>query len=147
MTIIAWDGKVLAADKMMNFGSSKAIVTKIFKIGDVLAGFAGHGATGMELIEWVRGGRFPEYFPESQRGSNSGSLLIVERNPVRHRVLHYSTGPFPMIVHDYFYAIGTGDEFALAAMFLGKNAIEAVEVACALCPTCGNGIDTLTFDN
>jgi ATP-dependent protease HslVU (ClpYQ) peptidase subunit len=141
VTVIAWDGKTLAADRMMGFGSSKSTVTKIFKVDGMLFGFAGHAATGSALANWVRLGRNPDDFPSAQRGSEySGSLLLIEPDGV---ILHYSTEPYPMIVEDSFYAVGSGDEFALAAMFLGKTAREAVEVACALCPTCGNGIDTL----
>lgn len=142
MTVIAWDGITLAADKMMSFNSSHATVTKIFKIGDTLVGFAGNASNGTECIDWVRGGRVPNEFPKSQAEANSGSLMVIEKGG---RVCQYFSGPFPSVVEDTFMAIGSGDEFALAAMYLGKSAKRAVEVASALCPTCGNGIDTLEF--
>lgn len=142
VTVIAWDGKTLAADKMMGFGSSKSSVTKIFKIGGALVGFAGHSANGQELLEWFRSSRRPSDFPASQRGVDSVTLLVIESDG---KILHYGQSPHPMIIEDAFHAIGSGDEFALAAMYLGRTARDAVEVACALCPTCGNGIDTLSF--
>jgi ATP-dependent protease HslVU (ClpYQ) peptidase subunit len=52
-------------------------------------------------------------------------------------------GPHSMIYEDKFIAWGAGRDYALAAMHLGKNSREAVEVACALDNTCGMGIDIL----
>lgn len=142
MTCIAWDGKTLAADKMLHFDSSHAVCTKIFKIDGALAGFAGSAATGNECMAWIRGGRIPEEFPKKQAESNTGSLLVIETDG---RIHHYYNSCYPTLIQDEFFAIGSGDEFALAAMYLGISAAKAVEVACALSPSCGNGIDTLTL--
>jgi len=49
-------------------------------------------------------------------------------------------------VEDAFCAMGGGRDYALAAMFLGKSALEAVQVACALDITCGKGIDVLELE-
>lgn len=43
------------------------------------------------------------------------------------------------------HAIGTGRDYARAAMHLGRNAVEAVQVAILFDENCGNGVDTLTF--
>jgi len=43
------------------------------------------------------------------------------------------------------WAIGSGGEFALGAMYAGKTAKEAIKIASQLDVYTGNAIDTLTF--
>ncbi len=145
MTVIAWDGKTLAADKMMSFGTTNHVkVTKIIKIDGMLVGTSGSAALGNELKNWVAKGRKIEEFPTDQRDSEKCcSLLIIEPSGT---ILLYNNGPYPTTIHDKFFAIGSGDEFALAVMFLGRSAREAVNVAIQLCQSCGLGIDELTLD-
>lgn len=141
MTVIAWDGKTLAADKLMGFGTSHATVTKIHRIKGALVGWAGESALGKACIEWVRNGCLPEAFPQGQRDtSRTGSLLVITPCGEIH---HYAAEPYPLVIENKTYTVGSGGEYAEAAMFCGKTAREAVEVACALDPGCGNGIDTL----
>lgn len=142
MTVIAWDGVTLAADKMLYFDSSHAVCTKIFKLDGVLAGFAGSAATGNECMAWIRGGRVPEEFPKKQAESNIGSLLVIETDG---RIHQYYNSPYPTLIEDDYFAIGSGDEYALAAMYLGNTAEVAVKTAIALSPSCGLGMDTLTL--
>lgn len=56
MTVIAWDGKTLAADKRGTRGGLPVTVTKIKRIGDVIAGVAGNAAHVGELFQWVAEG-------------------------------------------------------------------------------------------
>ena len=63
------------------------------------------------------------------------------------RSLHkFESTPHPLRFPPQNFAIGSGRDFALAAMHLGKTAVEAVEVACHFDSGCGNGIDTLTLN-
>ena len=55
----------------------------------------------------------------------------------------YERTPHPIRYEQRHVAIGSGREYAIAAMYLGKNAVEAVDVACALDGGCGGGIDSL----
>lgn len=139
MTVIAWDGKTLAADKMMGFGTSKVTVTKICRIDGMLFGWAGDAALGRACQHWVHSGMAIDAFPPAQR-TNTGSMLIIMPDG---EIRHYGSEPYPMIIEEKFYTVGSGDEYAAAALYLGKSAREAVEVACALDPNCGMGIDTL----
>jgi hypothetical protein len=141
MTCIAWDGKTLAADKRMGFGGEFATVTKIHRFDGMLVGWAGESALGRAMISWFRDGAAPEYFPAVQRDTERlGSLLVIQPTGAIH---HYAAEPFPIIVEDATYTIGSGSGFAAAALYLGHDARRAVEVACALDMNCGNGIDTL----
>lgn len=45
MTTIAWDGKMLAADKRMSYGTLTRTVRKVFRIGDALV--AGSGSASI----------------------------------------------------------------------------------------------------
>ena len=139
MTCIAWDGKTLAADKLMGFGTSKATVTKIFRINGMLFGFAGDSALGRACQQWVRDGMRVDAYPAAQR-TNTGSMLIIMPDG---EIRHYGSEPYPMIIEDKTYTAGSGDEYAAVAMYCGKTAREAVEIACLFDPNCGNGIDTL----
>jgi hypothetical protein len=49
-------------------------------------------------------------------------------------------------ISEAYYAIGSGREFALAALFLGKTAAEAVEVACHLDVWTGGRVETVRHE-
>lgn len=144
MTVIAWDGKTLAADKRSSFGGMHATVTKLYRINGSLVGCAGGSAQNAEMRVWFSAGCDAKLFPEPQRDSDKCvSMLVVSPDGV---LRQYENSPHPFIVENKLWAIGSGRDFALAAMHLGLPADRAVEVACALDCTCGNGIDTLTFE-
>lgn len=141
MTVIAWDGKTLAADKASTAAGFRSTVTKIHRVGHSLVALAGTESALMAALTWIRGDRNPADYPESMRTTDS---LMWEIN--RYGLWRYEGGPYPVCVEDRFLATGSGRDYALAAMYLGHDARRAVEVACALDITCGNGIDTLTLD-
>ena len=141
MTVIAWDGKTLAADKRATFGTLIRTTTKIFRVGDALAGYCGDAAFGEEMIAWLKRGAEPADFPASNRDKDDWAPMLVIRKGAP--VARYERSPYPVLFEDETFAIGCGRDFAIAAMHLGKNAREAVEVAIALDSGCGNGIDTL----
>ena len=141
MTVIAWDGKTLAADKRGTFGGLSRRVTKIFVVHDELVGIAGNACEGYDLIAWIEGGCKLLEFPVNQRDEKlwAECLVIARDGSVR----IYQRSPNACYIHDRFTAIGSGRDFALAAMHLGKSAREAVEVACVFDTGCGNGVDTI----
>lgn len=139
MTVIAWDGKTLAADKRATLGTLIRTTTKIFRIGDALCASAGDADVGNDMIAWFRNGAKPEDYPASNRGDAWAGLLVIRKG----EILKYERSPHPISFEDGFFAIGCGRDYALAAMYLGHDARKAVEVAIALDSGCGNGIDTL----
>lgn len=140
MTVIAWDGKTLAADKMI-CTSAKRIGTKIYSINGELFGMSGALHIGMARLAWVRAGMIAADYPIGG-DSEWGQVLRITKE---RKIVLYNANGFPMHFEDPFHATGSGSDFALAAMYLGKSAVEAVEVACALSNECGMGIDTLEF--
>lgn len=143
MTVIAWDGITLAADKMTNFGGLYGTTTKVHHIGDKLVGGCGTTALIQEMINWIKNGCDPEKFPEPQRDPNEcAAVLVVNRDGTIHQ---YESTPWPIVLQNKQWAIGSGRDFAMAAMYLGKTAAEAVEITSALCNDCGAGVDVVSF--
>lgn len=142
MTVIAWDGKTLAADKRAGTGAPRT-VTKIRRARNGnLVGLTGTAHGDAELLAWYEEGADAAKFPAPQRVDDTASqLLVIELGTAR--VLHYCLTPFPAIFEDAQFACGSGRDFALAAMHLGQTAFQAVVLTCELCAECGNGIDTL----
>lgn len=145
MTTLAWDGTTLAADRLIHHGGMRTAATKIEKTeGGCLLGFAGDYALSRELFEWFRRGRDPHAYPMFQQGPEGApvDLLCIEPGG---RVLIYSRSPYPQVIEEEDVALGSGREFARAALFMGATAKRAVEVAIALDVYSGIGIDVLTL--
>lgn len=142
MTVVAWDGTTLAADKMTSFGGLHGTSVKVHRVRDLLVSGCGITALIEEMVQWVKDGCDPLKFPPLQRDSREGvSLLVVRRDGVLHQ---YEQTPYPLVLYNKQWALGSGRDFAMAAMYLGKTAREAVEIASVLCHDCGNGVDELT---
>lgn len=143
MTVIAWDGKTLAADKRVTYQGLSRTVTKIFRIRDLLVACSGNGAQAMEVMEWIKGGFVKSDFPVSQRDEDQWSpIMVISKGEVD----IYERTPYPVRLENQKTAIGAGRDFAIAAMHCGKTAQESVEIACLFENSCGNGIDTLALD-
>jgi len=141
MTIIAWDGITLAADKRAVINGLSRTLTKIFRLknGD-LFGACGDMTYCLQMLEWVQNGMKPEDFPKEQRDKDDWQVCVV----IIEGVLHlFERTPYAIVFEDTFYACGSGRDYAIAAMHLGKTAKEAVEVACIFDTGCGNGVDEL----
>ena len=148
MSVIAWDGKTLAADKRSVCSGIAATTTKIRRIvhdgcttgsgtSEVLA-WTGDQDAGEMLAKWYSDGADPEKWPEFPKDKDMWCRLIVaDGNGAR----FYERMPIAVRVEDAFMAWGSGRDFALAAMYLGKSAREAVKIACVFDTGCGNGID------
>lgn len=142
MTVIAWDGKTLAADKRGSASGSIYRVRKIRRVGDVLIGLSGTAAHFGAFVAWWESGRDPAKYPKNEE-NNSWCVIVVHRDGTLHR---YEFTPYPIVMEESFIALGSGKDFATATMHLGFDAVRAVEVASLYDDGCGNGVDTLSFD-
>lgn len=140
MTVIAWDGQVLAADKRGTQAGLVRTITKIERYGNQLLGVSGETHIGAEMSAWFKAGADPEKFPPKAR-DDEATLMVVREG----QVWLYVTSPYPLLVEDRSTAIGSGRDFAIAAMALGLDAKAAVELASRFDAGCGNGVDTLTL--
>jgi hypothetical protein len=145
MTVIAWHGetKTLAGDKRMSCNGYAVTVTKIAKRADGwLVGCCGGSDSATELMDWFIKGGNENTFPPLSREDTGDRLLVVSPDA---KIYMYIRSPIPIEINDSFFAIGGGCDFAITAMYLGKNAVEAVQITCELDTGCGNGIDSLTL--
>jgi ATP-dependent protease HslVU (ClpYQ) peptidase subunit len=141
MSVIAWDGSVLAADKRVSNAGLRHTCTKIEKHNNQLYGITGVWDIGAEMREWHKAGADPEKFPAKARDDKATLIVINDAG-----VHVYDAGPFPMRYENKCAAWGSGRDFAEAAMFMGKTAFIAVEIACHFAIDCGDGVDTLQLD-
>ena len=142
MTILAFDGKILAADRRSttSWGSHDS-VTKIWRHGDFLCGISGKPAISLRMFEWWKAGQVPADFPAEAAKEEEGTFIAISGAGV----FQFTTGPYPVKIETAYPTWGGGRDFASAAMHCGRNAYEAVELTCLLSVFCGNGIDTLTL--
>lgn len=148
MTVIAWDGKILAADRQAVCAGMRSIVKKIkaTEKGEIIA-FTGEYEQGLVLCEWYENGAKIENWPHFQRTENWTRLVIaniedIETRPFSKNVLYvYEKEPLKIICEESFVAFGAGRDFAMGAMAQGASAIQAVEIANRFSIDCGYGID------
>lgn len=140
MTVLAWDGKTLAADRLACAGHTKASVTKILRYEKELLGICGNLATGKELKEWYLNGAEPDSFPVAALEDGDTELVVIKEDG---RVRVYASSPVSYEIEDKVCAFGAGGEAAWAAMICGATAEQAVLVASQVNITCGNGMDIL----
>ena len=143
MTIVAWDGRTLAADKRSTVAGLVRTVTKIWRVNGTLVGGCGDAAFVLAVVDWLRAGADPAKYPASQRDKDDWQpVLVIDTDG---RPMLYERSPFPIKYEDPFCAMGSGRDYAMAAMHLGKTAAEAVAIASLFDNGCGNGCDTLTL--
>jgi ATP-dependent protease HslVU (ClpYQ) peptidase subunit len=143
MSIIAWDGKSIVADKMAVCCGMQSIITKLFKLDHwKVIGVVGDLAQGLILIEWYKGGMDKDAWPEFQKGDDFTYLIVADSKGV----VFYEQQPIAVQIEDDFHAWGSGRDFAMAAMYMGADAKKAVEAACHFDVNCGNGIDEFVLN-
>lgn len=141
MSVIAWDGHTLAADKRASMGSTIYTTTKIFRVKGCLVGHTGQLVFGQQMLAWFEAGENIPDFPPSQRDKDDWAALLVVRPSGKLQI--YERVPYPSTYENKLFAIGSGADYALAAMHCGKTAAEAVGLASRLDSNCGNGLDIL----
>lgn len=130
MTTIAFDGRFLAADRLAtdNWGLKEEVSKIILGTGWV-AGVA--GATDQQ-IRWTRAVENKSFeealligYPDYKKTDDDPAILIVS---TLGEVFKHTCGVFAPCVRDKM-AIGSGRDYALAAMYCGKTAKGSIHVA------------------
>lgn len=145
MTVIAWRGNTIAADRMQCHGDTQAQIEKIHKEpGGVIFAIAGGASAGRLLMDWYREGADPSKWPKCQEHPELWASLIVWE-PNTPYPFYYQQFPSKLYTrpNDYF-VWGSGREVAIGALYHGATAIEAVEAANHHCAGCGFGVDSFT---
>ena len=138
MSVVAWDGKTLAADRQGTLGDgSKCRLTKLWKVGeDVFCAVTGPHEQALLLLKWFKDGENPATFPHTQGEEDWARLIVLEHG----KVFEIERHPIRQEVEDRFEAWGAGRELAIGAMAMGATAEEAVMVACEHNCYCGFGV-------
>lgn len=143
MSVIAWDGKSIVADKMMTNEGMQSIATKLFKLNSgEIAAFTGDLCEGLALIDWYNNGHKKEDWPEFQTMENFTRMVVATSDGI----VFYDQLPVAVKIQDKFHAWGSGRDYAMGAMSMGATAMEAVEIACKHSIHCGNGVDSFKLE-
>lgn len=140
MTVIAWDGHILAADRQINSGELKFGSSKIEKLetGEIIA-WNGYIDAGLTLAKWYKNGANCENFPFDPKDKAMTELIVAGKA----KVTYYCQSPVPNKVYGPM-AWGSGALAALAVMKMGGDAIKAVEITCEVSNSCGMGVEYYT---
>ena len=146
MTTIAVNKKMIAADKQMTHSSGtkmtgatkiyelpESAAMKIFNVKRALVGFCGNVDSFANAITWLHN---PDDDPPKVKGIEM--LLLTEKG-----IYHASTLQNWTLIKDPFFAIGTGMQFAMAAMEVGKTPFEAVKIASKFDNNTGQGFNKI----
>ena len=144
MTTIAWDGTTLAGDTQASDENGIIYVpTKLRRLGDGrLLGAAGLAGSCNAMLDWIEEGCKGDR-PKFQDNEDD-CAIVLEIRPGGSVFRHDRTGAFQLKAGPT--AVGSGAPFAMAAMVLGKTAVEAVRVAMELDPDTGGEITTLKLE-
>lgn len=146
MTCVAWDGEQLAGDRLGIWSGMRTRCRKVFRViapnGRIaLVGYSGTMAFVRAHLHWLAGGERPTFTGPEFRWS---VMMIDDRRNVWLRgdnadYWDKMMGPGERL------AIGSGADFALASMLLGKSAPDAVRIASRLDHGTGGGVDVVRF--
>lgn len=143
MTTVAWDGKVLAADRLFISGEIKHYGAKVWRLKDgALFAGAGQGDVVISVRQWLEEHGAESVItgknaPRCGTDCNVSTLTVLPGGRLYHS--HDRCVGVPVTLP--FFAIGAGREFAFMAMHLGKSAVQAVLLAQELSPSSGGGVD------
>lgn len=126
MTTIAWDGKTLAADTRGLNGNLPRKVRKLYDCGAYVFGGVGILSDVIECAAWLRKGAPDDARQTFDDADIQGLAVKVDTGEA-----FYIAGKRPVfqLIEEKFASCGSGRDFALAAMALGKTSREAVELA------------------
>lgn len=130
MTTVAFDGRTMAADTLATdaWGMKERVDDKILRGQGFLVGTAGQNGAikrwwsqvcQLDLAHVLEYG-----YPDFDADRNDPAIMLTDG---RHLWRHVTGGFFR--VSRGFHAVGSGRDYALAAMYLGKSAADAVRVA------------------
>ena len=141
MTVVVWDGKTLAADRQATRGNSRTMVKKIFRFDGVIYGFSGGCKEAALFKAWVEAGRVFENFKNylDVKESDFTAIMIDTKK----RCWIFQQSPIPYEVLSKTHVIGSGFEYATAALQFGKSAVDAVKFAVKNDIYCGMGVDSM----
>ena len=140
MTTIAYKDGWLAADSCCSIGNYHTNSKKLYTVPNVgIVGFAGAGNAMFKIADWwMEGCKGEAPTVDGDKGEACIGVLVSRKG-----VFALFDGIHPMLIDDPQFAIGSGSDFAISAMSLGKNAKEAVEHAMQFDVGTGGRVDAI----
>lgn len=140
MTVIAYDGHYVAADRLIvNDGGLMGTCQKLTVWEGVVLATCGAADHGEALMIWWKDGKNPAAYPFRHGGETKDAYMYVFEYEMP--VLCFQTWPSPILFPMAEFAAGSGNDIARTALHLGRDAREAVKIACDLNVYCGGGVD------
>jgi len=142
MTVIAWDGRYVAADSYTESHNVKHMVyePKLTVRGSVIFATVGWAGLKHAWIDWLDAGADPKDTPVHGASDNDIGCFIVFENG---KCWVYSKlVPYP-VEERAPYAFGTGEDFAIGAMMADASAERAAEIAAEISVGCGGPIQVI----
>lgn len=149
----------MVADKQIVNINTIAYTNKLFKQikgdGSIhLLGGSGLTTKIMEFYDWY----YKQDNMISKEAINNFHYVLREKEDIinvlaviKHKdkitLQLYNNSPYPTVIENEYFAIGTGSEFALGALYCNKNAIEALTVAANFDPYTNGVFNIITFDD
>jgi len=129
MTVIAWDGKILAADTLVTNGMTQKRLTskiRIIRHGNTVYALSGTLVIRERFEEWLLGDRMSDPPAASWYGA-----VVIERvdKDFAWKVFSFYRDEKEwgfVELENSRCASGSGRDFALAAMYCGRDAAQAV---------------------
>ncbi len=137
MTTIVWDGKNLATDTKVS-GHKLSTVSKLMEHEGWKLAICGDWAIGTAKRQWFIDGRQKAEW--SWKDDDSTTLVAISPEGL---IYSFTKEPIPMHFTSKQEVWGSGSDFALTALHLGKNAIEACQVAIELDDHSGGTVEYL----
>ena len=142
MTVIVWDGSILATDSAATDGAAQWETEKAWyhdcDEGKVILAGAGPLQTILQMRDWFKGGGLHNKFPNAQLTSQFCHFVVVNR----HGLYRYEQGVIPIEHGLHKCAFGEGKDFAYGALAMGANAETAVKIAIDHSVHCGLSVRT-----
>lgn len=131
MTTIAFDGQTIAADTMNQDGHGlKDYASKLMIGTNLIVGGAGQSH---QIRNWWRKvktmtvGELLEYgYPDFHHEDDNPAILLVDAATLK---CYKLGGSMFELCSRGFHAVGSGRDYALAALHMGRSARQAVQVA------------------
>lgn len=132
MTTIAFKDGVLAADSRCT-GHHIHKIKKIYRAGNALIGICGRVTSALLFVDWYAKRETPP--PKLQDDDDFEAFVLTPKG-----LFYWDNKLREVPMGKAFAAIGTGGDFAMGAMAMGADAVEAVKVAKTLDPYTGGAI-------
>lgn len=140
MTTIAANRHCMAADRKVTDGDTRYYSKKIKRVGKAIVGCAGTAALCNQFFVWFKTRRDKDKPVIKDADEDTLDAIVLTDEG---RLFVYDKDCQVDELEDDYYAVGTGRQAALAAMFLGADPARAVQVAREIDNDTGGQIDVL----